>query len=127
MCSRCGKNKKAHGTICVDCHREDVRERYRANKNKYNMERAISRFNAKIKYINDLGGQCVICGYRLTDTNAAAFDFHHTDPTKKDVQISRSNYIEVQNEIKKCQLLCANCHRILHSTLYKSVAQQRSA
>ena len=46
------------------------------------------------------------------------YDFHHLDPSQKDTKVSQlihlsSDRLEV--EIKKCIMLCANCHRIVHS------------
>lgn len=47
-------------------------------------------------------------------------DFHHTDRTQKIKTISqmvRSRYsIErIVEEIKKCKVMCANCHRVHHN------------
>jgi hypothetical protein len=46
-------------------------------------------------------------------------DLHHIDPsTKKDtisyLMKSTQNINLLIEEVKKCQLLCSNCHRILH-------------
>lgn len=61
------------------------------------------------------GGKCQICGY---DKCQAAFDFHHLDPSKKDFNISRYKGVimtdKVKDELDKCILLCANCHREKH-------------
>lgn len=59
---------------------------------------------------------CASCGF----DNPDALDFHHNDPTEKELPISRMvscNYtIEaILLEIEKCTVLCANCHRILHA------------
>jgi hypothetical protein len=59
----------------------------------------------------ELGGKCVKCGiddYRL-------LDFDHIDPKTKTMHISRKLNLPFETlleEAKKCQLLCANCHRI---------------
>jgi len=49
----------------------------------------------------------------------AAFDFHHIDPKQKDFtitnEIANKPFKELENEVKKCILLCANCHRVVHS------------
>lgn len=71
----------------------------------------------KLALIELLGGKCERCGY---DKNIAAFDFHHRDPFEKsfDVKIQKLNYMsddDILNEALKCMLLCANCHRELHS------------
>lgn len=44
-------------------------------------------------------------------------DYHHRDPADKSFKISVANqsnmaWDRVQAEIDKCDLLCANCHRI---------------
>lgn len=45
-------------------------------------------------------------------------DFHHLDPFTKDKSVSdlikSSSRERVLEEINKCEVLCANCHRDLH-------------
>lgn len=60
---------------------------------------------------------CRVCGYR---SHAIALDFHHINPTQKirtvASMIRRSSGISsIKDEIRKCVLLCANCHRVQHS------------
>lgn len=55
---------------------------------------------------------CIICGY----DNIFALEFDHLDPSTKKESISSLsrraiNYKHIANEIKKCQVLCTNCHR----------------
>lgn len=61
------------------------------------------------------GKCCVRCGY----DDPRAFEYHHRDPSQKSFTISsghmRSNKA-ILEEIEKCDLLCANCHRIEHYT-----------
>ena len=64
----------------------------------------------KNKLVQKLGGACYVCNYSKCN---AALDFHHKDPNEKDFAISR--YIgkteeEINLELTKCVLLCANCH-----------------
>ena len=45
--------------------------------------------------------------------------FHHTDPSKKDIEISRAisngwGRKRILKEMEKCDVLCSNCHTILH-------------
>lgn len=63
-----------------------------------------------------LGGKCSICSY---DKCAAALEFHHTDPTKKNMEIGSARYgwERTEKELKKCILICANCHREIHANL----------
>lgn len=64
------------------------------------------------------GGKCQICGY---DTCIGALEFHHLDPTKKDFGIGSKGYTRswgrVQEELDKCIMVCANCHREIHAGL----------
>jgi hypothetical protein len=44
-------------------------------------------------------------------------DFHHIDPSKKSFQLAQAthkSYAMIDEEIKKCVVLCACCHRKLH-------------
>lgn len=61
------------------------------------------------------GSHCERCGYnRCTD----ALEFHHKDGTK-DFGISDKGYTRswkrVREELDKCILVCANCHREIHT------------
>lgn len=62
------------------------------------------------------GGMCARCGYNRC---AEALEFHHTDLTKKDFGISARGYTRswerVKKELDKCVMLCANCHREIHT------------
>lgn len=73
------------------------------------------RHGLKEKCINFLGGKCENCGYSKCKE---ALDFHHLDPSKKDFNISGSHarsWSKIEGELKKCVLLCANCHREIHT------------
>lgn len=70
----------------------------------------------KKQFIENLGGKCQICGY---NKNIAALEFHHIEPSTKKFQLdvrhlSNTNMQTLQEEIKKCILVCANCHREIH-------------
>ena len=70
------------------------------------------------KAIEYKGGKCSVCGYSRC---ADALEFHHTDPTVKEFGISGKGYTrswqKVKEELDKCVLLCANCHREIHSEI----------
>lgn len=56
---------------------------------------------------------CAICGY---NASAVALQFDHIEPSTKSFNISsavsnRSKEV-IEEEIKKCRVLCANCHAI---------------
>jgi hypothetical protein len=58
--------------------------------------------------------KCTQCGF----FHIAALDFHHEDPNTKEGNvhdyISNGQFAKAYEEIKKCIVLCANCHRIHH-------------
>jgi len=81
---------------------------------------AVSRRRRKIKSkaIELLGGKCCLCGYNKYQ---GALDFHHIDPETKIFGIggqghSRS-WDRVLEELNKCILVCANCHREISAGL----------
>lgn len=70
----------------------------------------------KRRFAEYKGSRCERCGY---DRSLAALEFHHTDPAKKEFQISGPSvsWEATRAELDKCQLLCANCHREEHERL----------
>ena len=79
-----------------------------------------NRFRLKSEYRKRLGAKCQICGY---DKCQNALHFHHINPEDKKFAISdavsRKSFTEeeIDAEIKKCVLICANCHAEVHSGL----------
>jgi hypothetical protein len=70
----------------------------------------------KCQLIVEAGGRCTRCGYRR---NLAALTWHHIEPASKsfnlDVRaLSNRSSAEIQSEVGKCVLLCANCHAEEH-------------
>lgn len=61
------------------------------------------------------GSKCMICGYNKCQR---ALSFHHIDPSKKDFDLSTNgltrSWRRIEDEIKKCVLVCANCHMEIH-------------
>jgi len=57
---------------------------------------------------------CVKCG----ENRIVCLDFHHRDPNKKEFSVSGMLWTHskkrILEEIAKCDILCANCHRIEH-------------
>ena len=114
ICTKCGKElpldgfnwcNKAKGTRrseCKECHNNYMKDRYKQKK----LE------------IQDLkiGLKCQKCGYNRC---GASLEFHHIDPSDKDDIIAkmisnRYSLERVQEEIKKCIVLCSNCHHEFH-------------
>jgi hypothetical protein len=69
-----------------------------------------------------LGSKCVICGYCKS---LAAFNVHHPDSLTKDFTIStRTSWKVVERELRKCVLLCSNCHREVHEGMHPGFLAQ---
>ena len=95
------RNNRASGhSHCKPCLSGEQRDRLRVK---------------KIGAVKLKGGKCIVCGY---DRYVGSFDFHHLDPTQKDVNISRLNRTIddpiLLAELDKCVLLCRNCHSEVH-------------
>jgi hypothetical protein len=74
----------------------------------------------KIKLIKLKGGECEDCGVKFNGRNACIFHFHHTDFGKtKDFtlgqQIVNKAWKVILKEVKKCVMVCANCHAMRHN------------
>ena len=112
-CTKCGRvlpitefnwRNKAKGTRrseCKYCHSDYMKQKYQEKKN----------------LVQEIKSSCACakCG----ETRGYVLDFHHIDPNEKNETIARltsntSNINKVYDEIKKCIVLCANCHREFH-------------
>ena len=74
------------------------------------------RRRTKDRIIQSMGGKCCVCGYNKCQS---ALALHHIDPSQKDFNISiiRKNmrsWSVIVKELRKCILLCHNCHCELH-------------
>ena len=74
------------------------------------------RKRVRLMAVQYKGGRCSRCGY---DRCVDALEFHHRNSSQKDFSISEKGYTRswkrVCEELDKCVLLCANCHRELHA------------
>lgn len=106
-CNCCQKNfkhRKDTIQLCTNCKRKSKRLAYR-----------ISAANYK-------HNKCEICGLeRNTIDDLDLFDFHHIDRKDKSFElgdnIESKSWQKVKDELDKCMMLCAICHRKQH--LYK--------
>jgi len=85
-----------------------VQQNFAARK-AYNDRRThMNRYQA----IEVLGGVCMDCGYKA---NLDALEFDHRPGTIKTCTIAKllmSPWVKIEAELKKCDLVCANCHAI---------------
>lgn len=103
-----------------DANREHLRKYkrnwYSTNKEKVKDEVLNRRETAKKWYAEFKSGlSCSRCG----ENHPACLDFHHKDPTQKDVALAQAvangwSIDSILKEVEKCDILCSNCHRKLH-------------
>ena len=96
-------------------HKEQSRKYYEANKEKVLAANTKNKAWHKSKWDEfKTTLKCTQCGF----SHPAALDFHHIDPSKKEYNVHRlvanKQFKKAHEEIKKCIVLCANCHRIHH-------------
>jgi len=85
-------------------------DEYRLKKSLWDKKR---RLRDKNLIISSLGGKCVCCGY---SASPYALDCHHLDPKEKvttlsQIRMSHGGWSAMVEELRKCVLVCANCHR----------------
>ena len=129
-CPRCEKKKSAAAfgknrtkknglsSYCLDCMKLYRMEHYRSNPAPYKKRAAASK-KKRLAYLRDIReeGSCARCGFE----HPAALEFHHKVPVNRDragragvgwfATFGMSRMLE---ELAKCELICANCHRIEH-------------
>lgn len=97
-------------------NKTNCKKHYLANKD-YFIEKNRKRREQGYDWINKYKSKlsCIECG----ESNIACLDFHHIDPTQKTRTVSQMvnrgcSEKRLLEEIDKCIVLCANCHRKLH-------------
>lgn len=96
------KNKDRIQSYCKPCF------------NRYVSDRWIKR---KIEALAYKGNKCIDCDIKVTDINYYIFDFHHLNPSTKELDWTKMRLVNKDKlfaELDKTVLLCSNCHRIRH-------------
>ena len=121
------EGKVCNGELCKGKVRK-LENFYYSNKEKrYSRQcKKCSNYNDMLKreenakFVDDIKlkiGKCQECEKEVTKDTLCCFDFDHLDQKTKSINIAsvrRTNSIDrefVKAEIKKCQLLCCNCHK----------------
>jgi hypothetical protein len=97
-------------------HKEQNRKYYLANKEKVMAQSKATRAIGKAKWSAfKCTLKCTQCGFN----HPAALDFHHVDPSEKENLVSKlvsqGCFAAAMEEVQKCIVLCANCHRVHHA------------
>lgn len=112
------KEKNIHHSYCKDCKRELDKKIYSENKNdRKNKVRIaakkktdfLKRFVKRLKML----GRCKKC----SDNRWYVLDFHHMKDKKDNIGALYHSGVSIdrlKQELRKCILLCSNCHREEH-------------
>jgi hypothetical protein len=107
-------------TQCRDCSRKNGSVGYKNNPER---RKAIKDRNAKVVKYNRrfVSRYKRLCGcYVCREKEPAVLDLHHKDPATKDgdpATMLGYSTKRLKEEIRKCMVLCANCHRKFHAGL----------
>jgi hypothetical protein len=120
------KNHKEQRKLATKKYNERNREKVKANRKKYrenNKEKIRETQYAYRKKVREWFIEfkkthpCEICG----ESHPACISFHHINPEEKEIDLAHaySSYSikRIKEEIKKCQIVCENCHRKIHYEL----------
>lgn len=129
-CNKCKEEKKleefnkkknnADGlqSFCRECQNHHAKEYYEINnekqKNQIRISTKIRIKDNREKYFNILSSSsCIVCG----ETNPVVLEFDHKDGVDKIKGVGYMvgngySWTAILKEIKKCDVRCANCHRI---------------
>jgi NAD-dependent SIR2 family protein deacetylase len=94
-----GETEKRLGNRCKKCF------------NKYCANRWIKR---KLEIIKERENKCFDCGQTF---HYSVYEFHHREPSNKEFSWQRAKKLtqeKMRKELEKCDMLCANCHRVRH-------------
>ncbi|MBW8059192.1 MAG: hypothetical protein FVQ78_02425 [Solirubrobacterales bacterium] len=104
-------------TATFECGRHGVTEFVLEDRGYYRCKRCRSaavakrRRTVKQKLVDEVGGACILCGY---DRWVGALQFHHVEPGAKEFHLAHRGHsrsiARSRAEMRKCVLLCANCH-----------------
>jgi hypothetical protein len=79
--------------------------------------------NERIEFIYSvIGCKCWLCSYDKGPIGRPILDFHHVNPGIKSFDIARNitklSWERIKEEIQKCILVCARCHREIELGLH---------
>lgn len=113
MAIRYGVTMAKDKQIARDCQRRYKAKKWQDPEYRERMREYRKGWYGKIKQFlaeEKLRQGCVDCGYK---EHAVALDFDHVDGDKT-INVSKIRSMKVAiEEIKKCVVRCANCHRVV--------------
>lgn len=130
MCSKCGLEKEltefykakqmkdGYQSSCKLCNNAFTKRARAAKPDKYRNRRRELRSEYRAKFDDWKHQQkCLLC----EEDESSCLDLHHLDPSEKEIAISTAATIwtwsTLLTELKKCVVLCRNCHAKTHAGL----------
>lgn len=111
-------------SYCKDCRKEIDAESYsKSDKRKSDIKNngiELRKYNKRLLHKYKSFCKCLLCN----ESEPVVLDLHHTDSSKKEYNpsslISYSTE-KLRLEIRKCVVVCSNCHRKIHAGLVQLV------
>lgn len=100
------------GTSCRDCHKKFSRANYERNKAITMQRNKLQHERQRLAILELKKGPCHDCGETFPPY---IMEFDHRDPSTKKFNMSAygtRSAKTVRAEIEKCDLVCANCHKL---------------
>lgn len=94
--------------------KRDDNPRYQDAVKRHNATSLSRRKENKLRLLELRGNTCSICGGVF---DPVCLDLHHRDPGVKDGNLAGlffKPWHKIEAEVQKCDVVCANCHRLLH-------------
>jgi hypothetical protein len=123
-CSKCKASKPvsefnfrntasgARQSYCKECGKGFTRSHYRNNKRQY-LDRNVRSYMKRRELVRQMKSRaCADCGVQYP---FYVMDFDHREGEIKEYELNRIDRMTIQailREIKKCDVVCANCHRV---------------
>ena len=127
-CCRCGEvkaialfpkdacTKDGFYPACKVCRKEIKRQSYLKNKDSIMLKQRTKRRLVQ-EWVRQFKQKCELC----PETHPGCLDFHHEGDKEFGIanlinrdSLNRASKKKIIEEIKKCRVLCSNCHRKLH-------------
>ena len=111
--SKQSKSPNGYGSYCKECKNKIDKERYHSDikykQKKRDQKAEFTKRNQQFVYEYLLLHPCVDCG----ETDPIVLEFDHIYGKDKGISqmISKHSLERIKNEIEKCDIRCANCHR----------------
>lgn len=110
---KCSRRKDKHQGVCKECNAKAANKNYHTNPDTCKEQSKRTRAKFRQKYLDLFKDKCCLdCG----NTNPIVFELDHRDQDSKVMEVSlmvgRSSWKALLEEFEKCDIVCANCHRI---------------